>query len=57
MDVEKINEINKSFAFGFTAEQVSTIENISLAEAEQIMYDNADEIALQKEYFTQMGRI
>lgn len=55
MDREKINEINKSFALGMTPEQVSINENIDLATAEQLLYDNADEIASLKEYIEQMG--
>ena len=55
MDREKISEINKSFALGATPEQVSINENIELATAEQLLYDNADEIASLKEYITQMG--
>lgn len=57
MDREKINEINKSFVLGMTPEQVSANENIDLATAEQILYDNADEIASLKEYIEQMGEM
>lgn len=55
MDREKINDINKSFALGMTPEQVSANENIDLATAEQLLYDNADEIASLREYIEQMG--
>lgn len=55
MDNEKINEINKSFAFGMTPEQVAINENIELSVAEQMLRDNADEIASLKEYYDTMG--
>lgn len=55
MDNEKINEINESFAFGMTPEQVAINENIELSVAEQMLRDNADEIASLKEYYDTMG--
>lgn len=57
MDIEKVNEIIKSLALGLSTEQVAVAENIELSEIEQLLYDNADEVASKKEYFNQMGRL
>ncbi len=57
MDIEKVNEIIKSLALGLSTEQVAVAENVELSEIEQLLYDNADEVASKKEYFNQMGRL
>lgn len=56
MNNEQKNEILKSFALGMTAEEISKVEGITEAEAEQIAYDCADEIARKKAFMERVGR-
>ena len=50
MSNEQRKEIIKSFAFGMPPEDVAKLEDISLQEAEQIFYDEADLIAHKKNF-------
>lgn len=56
MNNEQKNEILKSFALGMTAEEISKVEGITEAEAEQIAYDEADAIARKKAFMERVGR-
>lgn len=56
MNNEQKSEIIKSFAYGMTAADIAKIEGITEAEAEQIAYDCADEIARKKAYLESIGR-
>lgn len=56
MNNEQKSEVIKSFALGMTAEEISKVEGISKAEAEQIAYDCADEIARKKAFMESVGR-
>lgn len=56
MNNEQKNEIIKSFAFGMTAAEIAAVEDITEAEAEQIAYDCADEIARKKTFMERVGR-
>ena len=56
MNNEQKNEIIKSFALGMTAEEISKVEGITEAEAEQIAYDEADAIARKKAFMERVGR-
>lgn len=56
MSNEQKNEIIKSFALGMTAEQIATVENITVEEAQQIAYDCADEISRKKAFMESVGR-
>lgn len=56
MNSEQRSEIIKSFALGMTAERISAAEGITEAEAEQIAYDCADDIARKKAYMERIGR-
>lgn len=56
MNNEQKNEIVKSFAFGMTAAEISKVEGITEAEAEQIAYDEADAIARKKAFMERIGR-
>ena len=56
MNNEQKSEIIKSFAYGMTAAAIAKIEGITEAEAEQIAYDCADEIARKKAYLESIGR-
>ena len=50
MSNEQRKEIIKSFVFGMSPEDVAKLEDISLQEAEQIFYDEADLIAHKKNF-------
>lgn len=56
MNSEQRSEIIKSFALGMTAERIAAAEGITEAEAEQIAYDCADDIARKKAYMERIGR-
>lgn len=56
MNNEQKNEIVKSFALGMTAAEIAEVEGITEAEAEQISYDCADEIARKKSFMERIGR-
>jgi hypothetical protein len=56
MNNEQKSEIIKSFALGMTASDIAEVEGITEAEAEQISYDCADEIARKKAFMESVGR-
>ncbi|MGN1135192.1 MAG: hypothetical protein ACI4SF_03130 [Oscillospiraceae bacterium] len=56
MNNEQKSEIIKSFALGMSANEIAKVEGISEAEAEQISYDCADEIARKKAFMERVGR-
>lgn len=55
MTNQQIKEIVKSFAYGYTVEQVSEIEGISLEEANKFKEDHAQEIVLKSEALKEGG--
>lgn len=48
MTNQQIKEIVKSFAYGYSVEQVSDIEDISLEDAKKFQADHASEIEAKK---------
>jgi len=48
MTNQQIKEIVKSFAYGYTVEQVSDIEDISLEDAKKFQENHASEIEAKK---------
>lgn len=48
MTNQQIKEIVKSFAYGYSVEQVSDIEDISLEDAKKFQEDHASEIEAKK---------
>lgn len=51
MNEEKRSEIIKSLAYGMETKEIASLEDVTVAEVEQIRRDCADEIADKKSWF------
>lgn len=51
MNNEKKSEIIKSLAYGMAAEEIASLEDVTVGEVEQLRRDCADEIEQKKSWF------